>query len=191
MPADHGDVTTVLEQVHAGDAAARDRLVRVIYDELRRMASELMQAERPDHTLQPTALVHEALLRLLGADAFDRVPNRRYLFAAAARAMREVLVDHCRRRRAGKRGMGSQRLPLDALLDHYEKQNLDVEALHEALDRLAGLHERQSQVVTLRFFGGFTVAEVAEQLGVSVGTVESDYRIARAWLHKELGGGLE
>src|SRR5262249_59719126 len=111
----------------------------------------------PD-TLQPTALVHEAYLRLDRAQVLQRAPDRHYFFAAAAHAMRQVLVDHARRRHAEKRGDGWQRLALDAVLDFFRRENLDVLALHEALDDLAALNERQSQVVVLRFFGGFTVA---------------------------------
>jgi RNA polymerase sigma factor (TIGR02999 family) len=182
------DVTALLREIRAGDRRARDRLVERVYGELRRVAAGLMRGEPADHSLQPTALVHEALASLFQAETLRRAPNRAYLFGAAARAMREILVDHARRRRAEKRGGGQRRLPLDAVLLYFEEQQVDVVGLHEALDRLAALNERQSQVVTLRFFGGFTVAEVAEQLGVSVSTVESDFRIARAWLRQQLAG---
>ena len=175
------DVTLLLER-------ARDELVALVYDELRRVASRLMRRERPDHTLAPTAVVHEAVIRLLGDAAFDRAGDRSYLFAAAARAMREVLIDHARRRATARRGGGRRRIPLDAVVDYFADQGLDLVAVHEALDRLAGLHERQSQVVTLRYFGGLTVPEIAAALEVSVGTVERDWRIARAWLSNELGG---
>jgi RNA polymerase sigma factor (TIGR02999 family) len=116
----------------------------------------------------------------------EKAPNRRYLFAAAARVMRQVLVEHARKRAAGKRGGDQQRLPLDAVLDYFEAQHLDVVELHEALEQLSAVHARQGQVLTLRFFGGLSLEEVAEQLDVSVGTVQSDFRIARAWLRKQL-----
>ena len=181
-----GEVTTLLEAIRAGDEQARDRLVEHVYAELRQLAAGLMQAEPVGHTLEPTGLLHEALARLFQADALRRAPNRAYLFGAVVRAMREVLVDHARRRNAAKRGGDCQRLPLDAVLLAFEERNLDVVALHEALERLASFHERQSQVVALRFFGGCTVPEIAEMLGVSVSTVESDFRIARAWLRQQL-----
>ncbi len=180
------EVTTVLDQVRAGDPGARERLVGLVYDELRRIAAGLMTHERDDHTLQPTALVHEALLRLLEGDALSHAPNRAYLFAAAARAMRQVLVDHARERSALKRGGDRTRVPLDDVLERFEERHLDVLALDEALARLAALHPRHSEVVTLRFFGGLTVAEVAQCLGVSVGTVEADFRKASAYLRRQL-----
>jgi RNA polymerase sigma factor (TIGR02999 family) len=183
-------VTTLLEAIRTGDDRARGRLVDLVYDRLRRMAGGLMRQERPNHTLQPTALLHEALVQLFDAEVLARAPNRAYLFGAAARAMREVLAAHARRRAADKRGGRRERLPLDAVLDHFEEQRVDVVALHEALDRLAAFHERQSHVVTLRFFAGCTVPEVADRLGVSVGTVESDFRLARAWLRRQLGGDV-
>ena len=149
----------------------------------------LMRRERPDHTLSPTAVVHEAVIRLLGEAVFDKAADRSFLFASAARAMREVLIDHARRRAADRRGGGRRRVPLDAVVDYFEEQGLDVVAVHEALDRLAELDGRQAQVMTLRYFGGMTVPEVAAALGVSVVTVERDWRLARAWLAGQLGGG--
>jgi RNA polymerase sigma factor (TIGR02999 family) len=186
----HGDLTMVLKEVRAGSEEAKGRLVRAVYGELHKMAVGFMREERPDHTLQPTALVHEAIIRLFDGDVLGKAPNRRYVFGAAAQAMREILVDHARRRRAGKRIGGRHRLPLDEVLNVFEEQRLDVVALHEAIDRLSQRHERQGQVVTLRFFGGLSVAEVGELLEVSVATVESDWRIARAWLRGQLGETL-
>jgi RNA polymerase sigma factor (TIGR02999 family) len=180
------EVTCLLEQLQAGNEDARNQVVALVYEELRRIAAGLMREEPPDHTLEPTALVNEALLRLLRGDVLRKAPDRRYLFAAAVRSMRQILVEHARRRATDKRGAGQQRVPLDAVLDHCREQNLDVAALHDALDRLAALDARQSQVVTLRFFGRFTVPEVAELLGVSVTTVEEDFRVARNWLHRQL-----
>jgi RNA polymerase sigma factor (TIGR02999 family) len=183
-----GDLTAILGAVRAGNSDARDRLVRAIYGELRRTAGGLMRRERPDHTLQPSALVHEALLRLLSGQALADAPDRRYLFAAAAQAMRQVLVDHARRHRAAKRPGNRVRVPLDQALVAFEEQGLDVLALHEALEQLALAHPRPAQVVELRFFGGLSVPEVAEALGVSDTTVEGDWRFARAWLRGVLGG---
>jgi RNA polymerase sigma factor (TIGR02999 family) len=183
-----GDLSVILGEVRAGRPDAQDRLVRAIYGELRRTAGALMRRERPDHTLQPSALVHEALLRLLTGEALAEAPDRRYLFGAAARAMRQVLVDHARRRRAAKRPGHGARVPLDEALAAFDERGLDVVALHESLERLARSHPRPAQVVELRFFGGLSVPEVAEALGVSQGTVEGDWRFARAWLRGQLGG---
>jgi RNA polymerase sigma factor (TIGR02999 family) len=179
-------VTTLLAQIRAGNAAAEGRLVALVYDELRRRAGELLRRERPGHTLQPTALVHEALLRLLRPEALAGTRDRAHLMAAAARAMRQVLVDHARRRAADKRGGGQEHVPLDEALDYFARQSLDVLAVHEALDELAGLHARQGQVVELRFFGGYTVEEIAGLLEVSLSTVESDFRKAAAFLRGRL-----
>jgi RNA polymerase sigma factor (TIGR02999 family) len=180
------DWTRILGRVRAGDNRARGELLTLVYDELRRLAARLMRRERPDHTLPPTAVVNEVVIRLLNDAVFERAPNRNDLFAAAARAMREVLIDHARRRAAARRGWGWTRVPLDPVLDYFEAQDLDVVAVHEALDRLAALNGRQSQVITLRYFGGLTVPEVAGALGVSVVTVERDWRLARAWLRSQL-----
>jgi RNA polymerase sigma factor (TIGR02999 family) len=177
----------LLAAARAGQPGARDRLIGAIYDELRRRAAKLMRQERPGHTLQPSALVHEALLRLLEGDALADIPDRGCLLAAAAVAMRRVLVDHARRRNAARREGGWARRPLDGALAYFEERGLDVLALHEALDRLAGEHSRPAQVVDLRFFAGLPVPEVAEVLGVSVTTVEGDWRFARAWLLGQLG----
>src|SRR4051812_45031257 len=185
------DVTLLLERIQAGDDRARDDLIAQVYGELRRVASSLMRRERADHTLSPTSVVHEAVIRLLGEAIFDRAADRSFLLAAAARAMREVLIDHARRRHAERRGGGMKRVPLDLVVDYFEGQGLDIVAVHEALDRLAELNPRQAQVMTLRYFGGMTVPEVAAILGVSVVTVERDWRLARAWLGEQLRGGQE
>ncbi len=170
-------LTMILGRAWAGDERARGELIALIYDELRRVASRLMGREQAGHTLSPTAVVHEAVIRLLGEGVFDRAADRSYLFASAARAMREVLIDHARRRVA-----------LDAVVGCFEGQGLDVVAVHEALDRLAEQDGRLAQVMTLRYFGGMTVADVAAALGDSVVTVENDWRLARAWLAGQLGG---
>jgi RNA polymerase sigma factor (TIGR02999 family) len=180
------EVTTLLDDLRAGRADAQEKLVALVYDELRRVAGGLMHRERAGHTLQPTALVHEALLRLLRPGALESARNRAHFFMAAARAMRQVLVDHARRRAADKRGGGQEPVPLDEALTYFTRQNLDVLAVHDALNELAALHERQSQVVELRFFGGYAVEEVAECLQVAVSTVESDFRKASAFLRSRL-----
>jgi RNA polymerase sigma factor (TIGR02999 family) len=125
---------------------------------------------------------------MLRDSVFDAAADRRYLFASAGRAMREVLIDHARRRSAGRRGGGRRRVPLDAVVDYFQTEGLDIAGVHEALDRLAEIHGRQAQVMTLRYFGGMTVAEIAAALGVSSVTVERDWRTARAWLVGQLGG---
>ena len=184
------DLTILLEQARAGDEGAKRDIIALVYEELRRVAAHLMRRERPDHTLPPTAVVHEAVIRMVGEGVLDKAADRSFLFAAAARSMREILIDHARRRRADRRGGDRQRVPLDLVVDYFESQELDVVAVHEALDRLAKLNERQSQVITLRYFGGLTVPEVARALGVSVFTVERDWRFARAWLHGQLQGDV-
>ncbi len=167
-----------------GDRTEEELLARV-YDELRQVASRLMRKERSDHTLSPTAVVHEAVIRLLRNPDFEAADHN-FLLAAASRAMREVLIDHARRRHAGRRGAGWRRVSLDLVVDYFEARDLDIVAVHEALDRLALLNDRQSQVMTLRYFGGLTVPEVASALGVSIVTVERDWRLARAWLRSQL-----
>ncbi len=184
------ELTALLAEAHSGDGEARERLTRAVYGELRQMAGALMRRERPGHTLQPSALVNEAIVRLFEGAALARAQDRRYLFAAAAQAMRQVLVNHARRRDAAKRDGGRQRVPLDQVLQYFDERQLDVVALHEALDRLMALDERQGLVVSLRFFAGLSVPEVADVLDVSVGTIEGDWRIARAWLRGQLGGSF-
>jgi RNA polymerase sigma factor (TIGR02999 family) len=181
-------LTLVLGRARAGDEQARGEVVALVYDELRRVASGLMRRERADHTLSPTAVVHEAVIRLMGEVVFDKAPDKSFIFASAARAMREVLIDHARRRGADRRGGGRRRVALDSVVDYFEEQGVDVVAVHEALDRLAEFDARQAQVMTLRYFGGMTVSEVAVALGVSIVTVERDWRLARAWLAGQLGG---
>jgi RNA polymerase sigma-70 factor (ECF subfamily) len=180
------DLTLILGLARAGDERARGELISMVYDQLRQVAGRLMRRERRDHTLPPTAVVHEAVIRLLGDAVFDKSPDRAFLFASAARAMREVLIDHARRRAADRRGGRWRRVPLDLVVDYFEEQGLDIVAVHEALDRLAELNDRQAQVMTLRYFGGLTVAEVAAALEVSVVTVERDWRLARAWIRDQI-----
>jgi RNA polymerase sigma factor (TIGR02999 family) len=184
---ERGELTAILGEVRAGCPGAQDQLVRAIYGALRRTAGGLMHRERRGHTLQPSALVHEALLRLLSGEGLAEIADRHHLYAAAAQAMRQVLVDHARRRGASKREGHHARVPLDQVLAGIEKQGLDVLDLHEALEGLARAHPRPAQVVTLRFFGGLSVTEVAEALEVSDTTVEGDWRFARAWLRGHLG----
>jgi RNA polymerase sigma-70 factor (ECF subfamily) len=188
---ERGDVTAILSEARAGSPGAENRLIRAIYDELRRTAGGLMRRERRDHTLDASALVHEAVLRLLRGEALAEFSDRQQLYTAAAKAMRQVLVDHARHRNAGKREGHRARVPLDQLLAYFDNQGLDVIDLHQALERLSQAYPRQAQVVTLRFFGGLSIPEVVATLGVSDTTVETDWRFAKAWLRGQLGGGSE
>lgn len=184
------EITLLLGRIGSGDQAAEERLAELTYDELRRTAQQLMRRERHG-TLQPTALVNEAYLRLTGDTGLRNSPNRSYFFAAAAQAMRRILVDAARRRRSQKAGGEFHRVPFEHLLDVYEQRSIDLVALDEALDELETLNSRQHRVVDLRWFGGFAVPDVAEILGVSVSTVESDWRLARAFLMSRVHVGDE
>ncbi len=179
-----GDITTVLQTLHPDDVEGRSQFLSLVYDELRRMAGAFMREERPSHSWQATDLAHEAVARLLGQAANAR--DRRQFFAAVARIMRELLIDHARHRQAAKHGGGRRRLSLDDVADHIESHNIDVCDLREALERLAELNERQSEVVTLHFLWQHSLPETAQLLGVSLSTVESDWRSARAWLYNQL-----
>ena len=150
----------------------------------------MMRRERDNHTLQPTALVNEAALRMLGQISDIASRDRAYFFGAMATAMRRVLVDHARSRNAARRGGDYQRQSLDYAIDAVEQEaQVDLLALDDALDQLAELNLRQSEIVSLRFFGGMSIPEIADHLSVSVSTVEKDWRVARAWLHGQLGEG--
>jgi RNA polymerase sigma factor (TIGR02999 family) len=182
------EITQLLDAVRAGDARAEARLIELTYPRLHREAQRLLLQERDADSLQTTALLHEAFIKGLVGELLHQAPNRAYFFAAMARLMRQTLVEHARRRRAEKRGGGLTRVPIDALLDYFQKQNLDVQALHDALEVLASEHPRPALVFTLRFVGGLTAEEVARHLQVSLSTAEKDTHFARAWLRKELGG---
>lgn len=178
------------EQVRAaarGDAQAVDVLLPAVYAEMRRLAAALLRGERPGHTLQPTALVHETYLRLAGArDPGGR--TRTQFMGLVARTMRSVLVDHARRRRAAKRGGGRAAVPLDTSVLLGAAAPAGIEDLDRALDDLARLSERQARVVELRYFGGLSIEETAAALEVSPMTVKRDWALARAWLYRELTG---
>jgi len=183
-PAPEHEVTQLLQRVRAGDSAARDRLFPLIYEELRQVARRALRRERPDHTMRPTELVHEAFLKLGGAEGPWQ--DRAHFFGVAARAMRQILVDHARRRLAGKRGGGMIATTLE---DVGAEQGLPPEellALDAALDRLEQKDARLRALVEYRFFGGLSDREIAELLQVSERTVNRDWAKARAWLHKEV-----
>lgn len=180
-----GEVTHLLAAVAQGDRQALDEMLPLVYGELRRLADGYLREERPDHTLQPTALVHEAYLRLVNQRTVDW-RNRAHFIGVAAQLMRRILVKHAEAKRAGKRGAGAERITLDRAVGAFAEQDLDVLAVDLALARLTTIDERKARVVELRFFGGLTSAEIAEVIGVSTATVERDYTFARAWLHREL-----
>jgi RNA polymerase sigma factor (TIGR02999 family) len=184
-PKSDGDVTRLLRVWRAGDPAALDALVPQVYKELQRLAHFQLRSERPNHTLQSTALVHEAYARLVGQDGLE-FQNRAHFFAIAAQLMRQILVDYARRHRAEKRGGGVCLLTLDDAMALPQRKDLDVVALDDALNELAKIDERQSRVVELRFFAGLSLEETASALEIGPATVQRDWTMARAWLHREL-----
>ena len=175
----------ILAQLSDGNRAAAAELLPYVYDELRALARRIFRDQPRNHTLEPTALVHEAYLRLVDHSSCDW-KSRAHFFSVAAKAMRQVLIDHFRRRRTSKRGGGWKKVPLGAVGERGPRE-VEFLALDDALEKLSSLDERQAKVVELRFFGEMTVEEVAHVLGVSESTVEGDWRIARAWLARELG----
>ncbi len=183
-----GEATRLLADVGKGDQAAIEKLMPIVYEELRSLAGAFMRKERADHTLQPTALVHEAFLRLVGSNS-PQCSDRSHFLALAARAMRNILVNHAIAHRAEKRSTGTPTLLLNESDTPNSKREVDTLALDDALNDLAGVDERKAKVVELRFFGGMTMNEVAEVVGVSISTVEADWRMARAWLSKALANG--
>jgi len=168
-----------------GDDKARDELIPVLYDELRKLARHYLWRERPDHTLQSAALVNEAYLRLVRQDA-PQWQNRTHFFAVAAQLMRHILVDHARGKRAAKRGAGASRISFDAEIALPNKPALDLLALDTALNKLTALDAQQSRLVELRFFGGLSIEETAAAMGISPATVKREWTSARAWLLHEL-----
>ena len=179
------DVTQLLVDWSRGDPGALDSLLPLVYDELYRLAEHYMRRERFDHTLQPTALVNEAYLRLVDQTRV-RWRNRAHFIGVAAQLMRRVTVKHAERHRAAKRGGGVLKVPFDEAATATKASEEDVIALDEAMERLRELDPRQSRIVELRFFGGLTGREMAEVLGVSPSTIDREWRLARAWLRREL-----
>ena len=182
-----GDVTVILQKMARGEPDAGAQLLSLVYDELRRLAAAKMAREAAGHTLQPTALVHEAWLRL-GGDDPRPWPNRSYFFAAAAEAMRRILVDSARRRQAVRHGGGQERVNVDDPGVNISAPAADTEllAVHEALDRLAAHDARKAEVVKLRYFTGLTLEEIARALDISEPTAKRDWAYARAWLFQEI-----
>jgi RNA polymerase sigma factor (TIGR02999 family) len=177
------DLTQLLAEWRSGHQEALTELMPLVYDELRRLASHYLRRERPDHTLQPTALVHEAYLRLIDQTSI-RWQNRAHFFGIAANLMRQILINHAHSRRAAKRGGTAFKLTLDEAAGLSQtRENVDLVALDEALSRLAVLDPQQGRIVELRFFGGLTIEEAAEVLRISPATVKREWTTAKAWLH--------
>ncbi len=179
-------VTGLLQAWGGGDHAALDQLVPIVYEELHRQAQRYLRRESPGHTLQTTALVHEAYLRLVDQRQ-ARWQNRAQFFGVAAQLMRRILVDHARRHQAAKRGGSAIQVPLDEGGVAAVESDVDLVALDDALTRLAGLDPQQARVVELRYFTGLGIEETAEALGISPATVKREWAMARAWLRRELG----
>jgi RNA polymerase sigma factor (TIGR02999 family) len=182
------EVTRILSAIEQGDPHAAERLLPLVYDELRQLAAEKLAQERPGQTLQATALVHEAYLRLVEVDKAQHWDSRRHFFAAAAEAMRRILIDNARRKRTAKHGGGLQRLELHDVEVPAGTRSPDLLALEEALTKLAAEDPIKAQLVTLRYFGGLSVQEAAETLGISRATADRYWSYARLWLYCELRG---
>jgi RNA polymerase sigma factor (TIGR02999 family) len=185
MGSPQADVTALLSQLTQGNHEASEKLIPLVYDELKRLARAYMRRERPDHTLQTTALVHEAYLRLVRQQAVNW-QGRSHFFGIAAQLMRRILIDHARGHLREKRGGAKEVLPLNEALVFSTEHSEELVKLDEALERLSKLDARQSRIVELRFFGGLSVEETAEFLGISPKTVKRDWAVAKAWLHGEL-----
>ncbi|MEO8028947.1 MAG: sigma-70 family RNA polymerase sigma factor [Bryobacteraceae bacterium] len=181
-------VTQLLVDWKNGNKQALDLLTPLVYDELRRLAEGYLRDERAAATIQPTALVHEAYLRLVAQNMPDW-ESRSHFFGVAAHLMRQILVDHARKHRSAKRGGGAAKVQLDEALGFAPAKSNDVLALDDALKTLEAFDERKCKVIELRFFGGFSVEETAQALGISVATVGREQRMAEAWLHREMTGG--
>jgi len=180
------NITEMLREWSSGKTEVMDDLLPLIYDELHKRAAAYLRRERPNHTLQATALVHEAYLKLIDQRQ-DRWASRDHFFAIAAQAMRRILVDHARSRHRQKRGGSNEDLPLeDALLAAADETNVDLIALDEAMKKLAELDPQQERIVELRYFGGLSLDEAANALGISRATAARDWQVAKAWLHREM-----
>ena len=183
---DQHDVTAKLSELSAGRREAWDELMPIVYGELKLMAHRHLRGERPGHTLSTTALVHEAYIKLVNIDQLEW-RERAQFFAMASRAMRRILIDHARTRSREKRGGGWTKVTLDDAFMVAEERAEDMIALDEALTRLESVNERQCRVVEYRFFGGMSIQETAEAIGVSAASVKRDWMVTRAWLNQELG----
>lgn len=184
---DTGEVTRLLGEIGRGQKDAMNQLLPLVYDELHRLARAYFRRERGEHTLQPTALVHEAYIRLV--DQHAPMESRGHFLAVAATQMRRILLDYARKHQAARRGGAGQKVLLEDTMAICEQKPVDMIALNTALDQLARLDPRQSQLVELRFFGGLSVEDTAEAMGVSAATVKRTWSSARAFLHREMTGG--
>ena len=180
-----GDITGLLSKVQQGDSVAADKLATLVYGELRVMAARAFRRERIDHTLQPTALVNEAFVKLLGSE-LPSLQNRAHFFGIASRTMRTLLIDYARKKNAGKHGGGWLKVELDENLSHSTVDSKLLLALGVALEQLETLDQRKAKIVEMRFFGGMTNREIAQVLGISMATVGEDWSRAKAWLKREL-----
>jgi|HubBroStandDraft_4_1064222.scaffolds.fasta_scaffold09673_2 RNA polymerase sigma-70 factor (ECF subfamily) len=185
MEAERGEVTILLAKLTKGNQEAASKLIPLVYAEMRRLAGAYMRRERGDHTLQPTALVNEAYLKLVEQRSVDW-QSRSHFFGIAAQVMRRILVDHARGHMRDKRGGGQKPVPIDEALVFAPEQSEEFLKLDDALERLTKLDERQGKIVELRFFGGLTVDQTADLMGISAKTVKRDWSMAKAWLHGEM-----
>ena len=179
------EVTVFLKAWSDGDRAAADSLLQLVYKEMRKLAASYLQKQRPDHTLQPTALVHEAYLKLIDTSEINW-QDRAHFFAVAAQTMRNILVDHARKVNADKRGGDARKIQLDEAVGLSKKQDVDLIDLDGCLTKLAQQDEKQSRIIELRFFGGLTIEETAEVLKISPATVKREWAMARAWLFRQM-----
>jgi RNA polymerase sigma-70 factor, ECF subfamily len=182
---DAPDITRLLHDWRGGKKAALDELTPLVYQELHRLAASYLRRDRPDHTLQPTALIHEAYMRMVSQDMPDW-KSRTHFFGVAAHLMRQILVDHARKYHAAKRGEGKKKVALEDAVIFSEEKSTDLMLLDDALTKLSGVDPRKCEVLEMRYFGGLSVQETAEALGISVATVGRDLRMAEAWLRREL-----
>jgi RNA polymerase sigma-70 factor (ECF subfamily) len=181
------EITQLLLRWSRGDRAALDQLMPVVYDELRKLAHGYLRRERSDHTLQPTALINEAYMRLIRQD-FPEWQSRRHFYGVAAQLMRQILVEHARARAADKRGAAGQKLSLDEALTFSDEKAADLLALDDALLALAKFDERKVRIIELRYFGGLSLEETSAALDISIATIGHETRLARAWLRREMSG---
>jgi RNA polymerase sigma factor (TIGR02999 family) len=183
------EVTRILSAIEQGDPHAAEQLLPLVYDELRKLAAQKLAQEKPGQTLQPTALVHEAYLRLVGADPAPQWNGRGHFFGAAAEAMRRILVEQARHKKSAKAGGQHRRVDLPAECQAAPSRSFDLLALDEALDRLDRLDRRKAELVKLRYFAGLSLRAAAQALGIADSTADADWAYAKAWLRLELGDG--
>ena len=185
MSENRQEISVILKDWSGGNRASADALLSIVYDELRKIAAQYLRKENSGHTLQPTALVHEAYMKLIDISDINW-QDRAHFFAVSANVMRHILVDHARAKLADKRGGDSERIALEDAISLSNEPNVDVLAVDQALKELAEFDEQQSRIVELRFFGGLTIEETAHVVGISPATVKREWAMAKAWLHRKL-----